>query len=63
MYEITIINPTEYASYREFGHRKRGGKGWVEGAFMLTISEKELEAQAPRILEQKLMIYLRKCFE
>jgi hypothetical protein len=62
-YEITIINPTEYASYVEFGHRKRAGKGWVEGRFMLTISENEIEAQAPKLLEKKLMEYLRKCFE
>jgi hypothetical protein len=63
MYEITIINPTEYASYVNFGHRKRGGKGWVEGAFMLTISENEIEAQAPKLLEKKLIEYIRKCFE
>jgi hypothetical protein len=62
-YEIVVKNPIEYASYVEFGHRKRGGKGWVEGRFMLTISENEIEAQAPKLLEKKLMEYLRKCFE
>ena len=53
-YEITVINPVEYASYVEFGHRTRGGRGWVKGRFMMTESEIELESQAPRILERKL---------
>ncbi len=61
-YQIEIINPVMYASYVEFGHRTRNHKGWVRGRFMLTISERELEAQAPRIIEQKIMVYLRECF-
>ena len=39
-YIVTIINPVEYASFVEFGHRTRGGKGWVKGRFMLTKSGK-----------------------
>jgi len=54
MYQIEIINPVHYASYVEYGHRTRDHKGWVEGRFMLTISEQELNAQAPAILERKL---------
>ena len=54
VYVIEIVNPVDYASYVEFGHRTRGGKGWVEGHFMLTISEEELERDAPRVLENKL---------
>ena len=57
-YQIEIINPVEYAPYVEFGHRTRNHQGWVSGRFMLTISEKELESQAPKILERKLMQYL-----
>jgi len=38
----------------EFGHRTINRVGWVDGRFMLTISEQELEADAPRILENKL---------
>ncbi len=57
-YQIEIINPVEYAPYVEFGHRKRNHQGWVPGRFMLTISEKELESQAPKVLERKLMQYL-----
>lgn len=53
-YSIDIINTVYYAPYVEFGHRARGGKGWVQGRFMLTISEQELKRDAPRILENKL---------
>lgn len=59
---IEIINPVEYASYVEFGHRTRNHKGWVEGHFMLTISEEEIRKSAPRILENKLKNYLKGCF-
>ena len=62
VYIIEIINPVEYAPYVEFGHRTRGGDGWVEGKFMLTISEQEIEKDAPRILENKLKKKLGECF-
>ena len=62
-YVIEIINPVEYASYVEFGHRTRNHKGWVEGKFMLTISEDEIRNAAPRILEHKLKKYLGECFK
>ena len=63
IYVIEIINPVEYASYVEFGHRTRGGGGWVEGKFMLTISEQEIQADAPRVLENKLKKKLGECFK
>ena len=62
-YVIEIINPVEYASYVEFGHRTRNHKGWVEGKFMLTISEDEIRNATPRILEKKLENYLKGCFK
>ena len=62
-YVIEIINPVEYASYVEFGHRTRGGDGWVEGKFMLTISEQEVENDAPKVLENKLKKKLGECFK
>ena len=62
-YVIEIINPVEYASYVEFGHRTRNHTGWVEGKFMLTISEDEIRKSAPRILEKKLENYLKECFK
>lgn len=61
-YVIEIINPVEYASYVEFGHRTRNHKGWIEGHFMLTISEDEIRKSAPKILEKKLEKYLKECF-
>lgn len=61
-YEIEIINQVSYASYVEYGHRTANHNGWVEGRFILTISENEIESQAPKILERKLMKYLKECF-
>lgn len=60
---IEIVNPVEYASYVEFGHRTRGGKGWVEGKFMLTVSEQEVQVSSRRILENKLKKKLEECFK
>ena len=62
-YVIEVINPVEYASYVEFGHRTRNHKGWVEGKFMLTISEQEIRSDAPRVLENKLKKKLKECFK
>lgn len=74
MYCIEVINPTFYASYVEYGHRQQPGRyvpaigkrlkeGWVKGKFMLTISEQELDSQAPSILENKLTQFLKNCIE
>ena len=57
-YVIEIINPVEYASYVEFGHRTANGTGWVEGKYMLTLSEQEIRQSAPGILEAKLKKWL-----
>lgn len=57
-YVIDIINPVEYASYIEYGHRTRGHKGWVQGRSMLTVSVDELQSAAPKILEKKLAKWL-----
>lgn len=62
VYVIEIVNPVEYASYVEFGHRTRNHSGWVEGKFMLIISEQEIQASAPAILESKLKKKLGECF-
>lgn len=64
-YQIEIINPVDYAMYVEFGHRQTPGRyvpalgaqlkaGWVEGQFMLTISEDELSRATPQILQKKI---------
>lgn len=62
-YSITVANPVEYASYVEYGHRTRGGKSWVPGRFMMTISAKEVEQSAPAVLEQKLRKMLGDYFD
>ena len=62
-YVVEIVNPVEYASFVEFGHRTPNHKGWVEGKFMMTISEQELERIAPRVLENKIKKYLGECFK
>lgn len=61
-YVIEIINPVEYASYVEFGHRTANHKGWVNGWFMLTISEQEIQQAAPAIIEKKLMKQMGELF-
>jgi hypothetical protein len=63
VYVIEIVNPVEYASYVEFGHRTRDGEGWVEGRFMLTISEQEVQTASRKILENKLKKKLEECFK
>lgn len=73
-YRVEIFNPTEYASYVEYGHRQEPGryvpalgrtlkKGWTPGKLMMTISEKEIEKAAPKLLEKKLEEYLRRCLD
>lgn len=61
-YVIEIVNPVEYASYVEFGHRTANHKSWVNGRFMLTISEQEIQQAAPAIIEKKLMKQMGELF-
>ena len=67
---IEIVNPVEYASYVEYGHRQTPGRyvpaigkrlkqGWVAGKFMLTISEQEVQDIAPNVLQAKITKFLR----
>ena len=63
IYKIEIINPVEYASYVEYGHRTANHKGWVEGKFMLTISEQEMQSIAPKVLEKKIKQKLEAAFK
>ena len=37
--------------------------GFVPGRYMLTISTQELEQQAPKLLEKKLYLFLKGCFD
>jgi hypothetical protein len=69
-FEIEVKNPVEYASYVEYGHRQQAGRyvlqigkqlksGWVLGKFMLKISEEQVQAMAPALLEKRLEEELR----
>ena len=58
-YTVKIINPVEYAAYVEYGHRTANHKGWVPGQFMMTISEDELAAITPQVLEARLRKYMK----
>ena len=62
-YTVEVINPVNYASYVEFGHRTPGGKGWVEGQYFLTFAETQLERKIPSILEKELEKLLRDIFK
>lgn len=61
-YRIDIINPVEYASYVEYGHRDRSHTKWIPGKFMLTISEQELNSVSDAILQKKLKKFMKDVF-
>ena len=61
-YKIDITNPIEYASYIEYGHRTANHEGWVQGKFMLTISEAELNSMSDAILQKKLNKFMKDVF-
>lgn len=60
---IEIVNPVKYASYVEYGHRTANHKGLVQGRFMLTTSEQELENITPKVLESKIKKFLGECMK
>lgn len=70
-YTVAVWNPTEYASFVEYGHRQTVGRyvpalgkrltaGWVNGRFMLTLAAEEWERQAPALLRECLETALGK---
>ncbi|RKD22551.1 hypothetical protein BEP19_09830 [Ammoniphilus oxalaticus] len=64
-YIIVIYNQTEYASFVEKGHRKVvAGKtvGWVEGKFMLKLTEEEMQRIAPNMWEKEIEKEMRRIF-
>ncbi len=73
-YEIIVFNSINYASYVEYGHRQEPGRyvpaigkrlknSWVKGQFMLKISEQELKAAAPRIINRLIKPYMEDIFK
>lgn len=72
-YVVTVINPTKYASYVEYGHRQQQGRKvpalerhltatWVKGQFIMTIAAQEVENMLPGLVEQKLYSFLKDVF-
>lgn len=64
-YSIDVFNDLKYAPYVEYGHRQQVGRfvpqigkrlvrSWVNGRFMLTRSEDEIEEIAPKLVEKRL---------
>lgn len=54
VYDVLIDNEVSYAEYVELGHRLvRHGVTikWVNGRFMLRLSERQLERQIPELVE------------
>lgn len=61
-YVVEITNPVEYASYVEYGHRTRGGKEFVPGKLMMTLSAQEIRSIAPALLRKRLEEKLKEAF-
>lgn len=64
-YIIVIYNQLEYASFVEKGHRiVIAGKtvGWVEGRFMLKLTEDEMLRIAPRMWQREVEKEMRRIF-
>lgn len=51
-YYIEVYNNVEYAESVEYGHRTRGGKGFVKGAHMMEVSLQEVQKNLPGYLRE-----------
>lgn len=56
--KAVIYNPVKYASDVEYGHVVSGGKGFVQGHFMLEKSRQAVEKIAPKVVRDKLNRFL-----
>lgn len=74
VYVVEIVNPVEYASYVEYGHRQEPGRyvpalgkqlkqRWVRGKLMMTYAERDLKTIAPKVLENEIKKYLEGAFK
>ncbi|MCJ8008904.1 HK97 gp10 family phage protein [Lederbergia wuyishanensis] len=64
-YIVVIYNQLEYASFVEKGHRiVIAGQtvGWVEGRFMLKLTEDEMERIAPNMWKNEVEKEMRRIF-
>ena len=73
-YTIEVINPTEYASYVEFGHRQRPGRyvpaigkslteNFTQPKYMLTNAEVAIRSKIPGILEKELNKFFKEVLD
>lgn len=51
-YYIEVYNNVEYVEPVEYGHRTRGGKGFVKGRHMMAISLEEVSERLPSYLQE-----------
>lgn len=51
-YYIEVYTNVEYAEPVEYGHRTRGGKGFVKGRHMMAISLEEVSQRLPARLQE-----------
>lgn len=51
-YYIEVYNNVEYVEPVEYGHRTRGGKGFVKGRHMMAISLEEVSQRLPARLQE-----------
>ena len=61
-YTVEIVNESEIASFIEYGHKTANG-GWVEGKFMMTITEDEVKRKLPAIAQKRIDEYLKGVFK
>lgn len=59
VYEVEIYNNVKYAPYVEYGHRTRGGTGFVEGRFMMKLGLEEVENRSAQILRNVIETRIR----
>ena len=54
---VKLMNRTSYGIFIEFGHRTRGGKSYIEGAYMLKKTFEKTEEKFTNDLEKLLKKY------
>lgn len=57
-YYIEVYNNVEYAEPVEYGHRTRGGRGFVPGKHMMELSLEELNQALPGYLQEWLSDFI-----
>ena len=57
-YYIEVYTNVEYAEPVEYGHRNRGGRGFVPGKHMMELSLEELEQALPGYLREWLSDFI-----